>query len=97
MGHPRRDVAAMLAERRYEWTPYQPPEWFGDALCAEVDPALFFPKKGGSTRDAMGICGRCEVRETCLEYALDHGERHGIWGGKSERDRRKIERLREAS
>ena len=97
MGHPRRDVAAMVAGNRYEWAPYLPPDWYGDALCAQVDPALLFPHKGGSVREAKKVCAACPVRETCLEYALDNHERDGIWGGLSERQRRKVARLREAS
>lgn len=64
--------------------------WQADALCAETDPEAFFPEKGGSTRDAKRICESCEVREQCLEYALKNDERFGIWGGLSERERRKL-------
>jgi hypothetical protein len=74
------------------------PEWQARALCAQTDPEAFFPEKGGSTRDAKRICARCEVKENCLQYALDHDERFGIWGGLSERERRKIKRqAREAA
>ena len=66
--------------------------WRLDALCAETDPEAFFPEKGGSTREAKRICGRCEVKVECLEYALGHDERFGIWGGLSERERRKLKR-----
>lgn len=61
-----------------------------DALCAQTDPEVFFPEKGGSTRDAKKICGACMVRSACLEYALENQERFGIWGGLSERERRKL-------
>lgn len=64
--------------------------WQADALCAQTDPEAFFPEKGGSTRDAKRICESCEVRAECLEYALEHDERFGIWGGLSERERRKL-------
>ena len=64
--------------------------WQDDALCAQTDPEAFFPEKGGSTRDAKKICAGCEVRNTCLEYALGNDERFGIWGGLSERERRKL-------
>ena len=63
--------------------------WRLDALCAETDPEAFFPEKGGSTREAKRICSRCEVKSECLEYALMHDERFGIWGGLSERERRR--------
>ena len=66
--------------------------WQADALCAQTDPEAFFPEKGGSTRDAKRICEGCEVRSECLEYALANDERFGIWGGLSERERRKLRR-----
>lgn len=66
--------------------------WREDALCAEVDPELFYPGKGGSTTRAKKICKVCDVRAECLETALTNKERDGIWGGKSERERRKIEK-----
>jgi WhiB family redox-sensing transcriptional regulator len=67
-----------------------PLAWQADSLCAQTDPEAFFPEKGGSTRDAKKICTSCEVRSQCLEYALHNDERFGIWGGLSERERRKL-------
>ncbi|HJP74870.1 MAG TPA: WhiB family transcriptional regulator [Pseudonocardiaceae bacterium] len=67
-------------------------EWQERALCAQTDPEAFFPEKGGSTREAKRICLGCEVRSECLEYALEHDERFGIWGGLSERERRKLKK-----
>lgn len=67
-------------------------EWRDKALCAEVDPEAFFPEKGGSTREAKRVCRACEVRAECLDYALEHQERFGIWGGFSERERRRLAR-----
>jgi WhiB family transcriptional regulator, redox-sensing transcriptional regulator len=66
--------------------------WRQEALCAETDPEAFFPEKGGSTREAKKICTGCEVKGECLEYALEHDERFGIWGGLSERERRRLKR-----
>jgi WhiB family redox-sensing transcriptional regulator len=66
--------------------------WQERALCAETDPEAFFPEKGGSTREAKRVCLSCEVRTECLEYALAHDERFGIWGGLSERERRRLKR-----
>jgi WhiB family redox-sensing transcriptional regulator len=66
--------------------------WQERALCAQTDPEAFFPEKGGSTREAKKICVGCEVRAECLEYALQHDERFGIWGGLSERERRRLKR-----
>ena len=68
------------------------PEWQERALCAQTDPEAFFPEKGGSTREAKRICSGCDVRAECLEYALAHDERFGIWGGLSERERRRLRR-----
>jgi WhiB family redox-sensing transcriptional regulator len=64
--------------------------WRLDALCAETDPEAFFPEKGGSTREAKRVCTGCDVRAECLEYALTNDERFGIWGGLSERERRRL-------
>lgn len=66
--------------------------WQERSLCAQTDPEAFFPEKGGSTREAKKICTGCEVRSECLEYALAHDERFGIWGGLSERERRRLKR-----
>ena len=68
--------------------------WQQRALCAQTDPEAFFPEKGGSTREAKRVCQACEVRLECLEYALAHDERFGIWGGMSERERRKLRRAK---
>ncbi len=68
----------------------QPLSWQRDALCSQTDPEAFFPEKGGSTRDAKKICVSCDVRDECLNYALANDERFGIWGGLSERERRKL-------
>lgn len=71
--------------------PWQPPgPWADDALCAQTDPDSFFPEKGGETRTAKATCARCLVRAECLDYALANNERFGVWGGLSERERRKL-------
>ena len=67
-------------------------QWQDRALCAQTDPEAFFPEKGGSTREAKRICRGREVRGECLEYALANDERFGIWGGLSERERRRLKR-----
>lgn len=66
--------------------------WQADALCAQTDPEAFFPEKGGSTREAKKICSGCDVKAECLDYALENDFRFGIWGGLSERERRKLKR-----
>ncbi|AKJ72237.1 putative WhiB family transcriptional regulator [Tsukamurella phage TPA4] len=78
------------------FTPRPDREWHDLGLCREVDPDLWFPERGGSTRDAKRICRRCPVQEKCLQQALDAGERFGVWGGVSERERRQMDRERAA-
>ena len=68
--------------------------WQERANCLGVDPDLFFPERGASTREAKSVCSNCEVRVDCLEYALVNGEKFGIWGGLSERERRRLRRQR---
>jgi WhiB family redox-sensing transcriptional regulator len=72
----------------------QEQDWRDSALCAQTDPEAFFPERGGSTREAKRICSGCEVRAECLEYALAHDDRFGVWGGLSERERRRLGRQR---
>ncbi|HEV2362121.1 MAG TPA: WhiB family transcriptional regulator [Acidimicrobiales bacterium] len=68
--------------------------WQSRANCMGVDPELFFPERGSSTREAKEVCRGCVVREDCLEYALANSEKFGIWGGMSERERRRVRRMR---
>jgi WhiB family redox-sensing transcriptional regulator len=68
--------------------------WQRFANCLGVDPDLFFPERGASTREAKEVCRACVVRADCLEYAITNGEKFGIWGGLSERERRRIRRAR---
>ncbi|MGO9912688.1 MAG: WhiB family transcriptional regulator [Acidimicrobiales bacterium] len=68
--------------------------WQARANCMGVDPELFFPERGASTREAKEVCRGCVVREDCLEYAIANGEKFGIWGGMSERERRRVRRAR---
>jgi WhiB family redox-sensing transcriptional regulator len=75
------------------------PDWMERANCIGVDPDLFFPtgRRYGAAvevRRAVAICNECEVRLECLEYALANGEKHGVWGGKSVRERQRIARAR---
>lgn len=69
-----------------------PESWRERAVCSQVDPEMWFPEKGGSTSDAKKICLGCPVKNECLEYALTNDERFGVWGGYSERERRRIKR-----
>ena len=72
-------------------------EWVADAPCVQTDPDAFYPEKSQPNRAAKSVCGSCPVREECLEYALDNGERHGVWGGLSERERWALQRQRRVS
>ena len=72
----------------------QPVEWQTHARCAEVDPEIFFPERGGSSKAARSVCNVCHVRSQCLEYALNNKEQFGIWGGTSERERRRLRKER---
>ena len=76
-----------LAEGELSWQDY--------ANCRGADADLFFPERGASTRKAKSICGACEVRGECLDYAIEMGEKFGIWGGLSERERRRVRRERQ--
>ena len=68
--------------------------WQVDANCNDKYADLFFPNRGASTREAKKICSECTVKEHCLEYAIVNAEKFGIWGGLSERERRKIRKDR---
>lgn len=64
--------------------------WHADALCIEYPQVDFFPRRGESTAEARAICGRCLVRDECLAAALRQGDKHGVWGGTSGVDRRRL-------
>jgi len=66
--------------------------WRADALCAQTDPSAFYPEAGQAdvSEVAKKVCGHCDVRSKCLEYALVNKEVYGIWGGLSERERRRL-------
>ena len=66
--------------------------WMDRALCAQVDPDLFFPGKGDWAQAfrAKVVCRRCDVREKCLAYAVENQEMHGIWGGTTAEQRKRL-------
>jgi WhiB family redox-sensing transcriptional regulator len=68
--------------------------WMLDARCRGAKPTTFFPSDGLGVEYAQRLCAECEVRVECLEYALMHRIEHGVWGGASERERRRILRRR---
>jgi len=99
---PERDVDSALIER---FSPsgtispmhietITPPDvvWQEQALCAQTGADFFFPEPGSSVREAKRICGMCEIRSACLEYALTNDERFGVWGGLSEKERLSLRR-----
>ncbi len=68
--------------------------WSNRAACRGLDPTIFFPVTDGDEAAAKLVCRECDVRELCLEHALGHREREGVWGGCTERERRRIIRRR---
>ena len=75
-----------------QWIDIQ--DWTDKAMCKNLDTQIFFPKRGEATTPIKLICGSCPVVQPCLEYALKSGEKFGVWGGTSERERRRIRGLR---
>ena len=71
--------------------------WRQHAACRGVDPDVFYPVSEEDAEDAKAICHTCPVREPCLEYALANRERDGVWGGTTERERRRMIRQRRKS
>jgi WhiB family redox-sensing transcriptional regulator len=69
-------------------------QWMAEGKCREVPPAVFFPSDGLGVQAAQRICADCSVADACLEYALANRIDHGVWGGRSERERRRILRAR---
>ena len=70
-------------------------KWVDWALCAQTDPESFYPERGASHREAKRVCDMCPVRPDCLDWAIEHNESEGIWGGMSAKERaREIQRRR---
>lgn len=72
----------------------RPGDWVKRAACRGTSPDLFFPTRGESTAEAKAVCADCHVRTQCLDYALTNCEKFGVWGGLSERERRRIRKQR---
>jgi WhiB family redox-sensing transcriptional regulator len=70
--------------------PDSPTAWMAEGLCRMYPPETFFPSDGVGVEKAKKICANCPVAEQCLEHALEHRIEHGVWGGASERQRRRI-------
>jgi WhiB family transcriptional regulator, redox-sensing transcriptional regulator len=71
--------------------------WMAEGKCREHPPQTFFPSDGMGVEVARRICADCPVKQPCLDYALDNRIEHGVWGGTSERGRRRITRARGGS
>ena len=69
-------------------------EWMARGNCRNFPPAMFFPSDGAGVERARAICAKCPVTSECLEYALTEHIDHGVWGGCSERERRRIAKRR---
>ena len=74
-------------------------DWRHRAACRDEDPELFFPvsEVGPGARqaaEAKAVCARCPVRSRCLDYAIDNGLDHGVFGGTTERERSDLVRAR---
>jgi WhiB family redox-sensing transcriptional regulator len=91
---PKAQIFTMVGEKGAE---SMTSEWMARGKCKEVAPDLFFPNDGMGVLLAQRICGECPVAEACLEYALANHIDHGVWGGASERERRRILRRRRLS
>lgn len=72
----------------------QAPMWMAVARCRSLDSDVFFPRDGVGVEAAKTVCSSCPVRQQCLEYAVANGIEHGVWGGASERERRRIRAAR---
>lgn len=82
-----------MEKLKVETIPPTPREnWQDQANCLGVDPDIFYPERGESHEEAKKVCNGCIVRADCLSYALQRREKYGIWGGTSERERRRIQR-----
>ncbi len=68
--------------------------WMANGSCRGLDPSIFFPSDGSGVVVARRICLECGVKDECLGYALKHRIDHGVWGGASERERKRLQRVR---
>lgn len=75
----------------------QEAKWWDFGACRGLDSEIFYPEDDEQAESAKAVCSTCNVQEVCLEYALSVREKAGVWGGASERDRRRIIRQRRRS
>lgn len=71
--------------------------WMASGNCRHEPPETFFPSDGVGVEVAKRICVDCPVKDACLEYALEHRIDHGVWGGTSERQRRRLLKVRRST
>lgn len=83
-------VEPRTAKPKASLVPVRDESWMREGACRSVDPAVFFPERGASVSQAKATCAGCTVRSQCLAYAVERSIRHGVWGGMSERQRRKL-------
>lgn len=95
MTAPKIEFAVSLADERsgYRRRPAMG-DWKHQAACRGMDPNIWHPETGEWPTQARRICFQCPVREACLEWALMSGERKGIWGGTTPRERSQMRRRR---
>lgn len=65
-------------------------DWMASAQCRDLGPQVMHPTDGHGVIDAKRVCAACPVKEPCLEYALATRQEYGVWGGTSERQRRRM-------
>ena len=68
--------------------------WRTNGACNGLDPSIFFPDSEENAGEAIAICNECPVRISCLEHALTVREKEGVWGGATDRERRRLIRQR---
>ncbi len=71
--------------------------WRSHGACRGIDPEIFYPPDDDDAEAAKMVCGQCQVRQACLEHALATREADGVWGGATERERRRMIRQRRRS
>ena len=77
------------------YSPPPPPgSWRFDGACVGVGPEVFYPESGKRPLEALALCAVCVVRSECLEYAIEHNQHWGVWGGLTERQRFALKRER---
>jgi len=86
------DITGEIRLRRHD--PESVTAWMADGTCRHHPTEVFFPNDGAGVERARAICARCPIAQRCLDYALENRIEHGVWGGESERSRRRILRDR---